>query len=246
MKVAYSSLNYKDALSCSGNRGVTESYPHTPGIDVAGVVAQSVDRRFQEGDEVIFTSYDLGMNTPGGFGRYIRVPADWVVPLPAGLSLPESMVYGTAGFTAVLSVRQFLAEGLTPEGGPVLVMGATGGVGSMSVSILASSGHHVAAVNGLVDEGAHLHEIGAREVLAVDEAADASARPLLKPRWAGAVDTLGGEILATAVKSVRPWGRITCCGNGASHELPLNVYPCILRGATLVGIDCQTAPWTCG
>jgi len=182
------------------------------------------------------------MNTPGGFGQYIRVPADWVVPLPRGLSLRESMVYGTAGFTAALSVHRLLAEGLTPEGGEVLVSGATGGVGSIAVSILARSGFRVVAVNGLVDEKDYLLEIGAGEVISIEEATDSSGKPLLKTRWAGAVDTVGGEILATSVKSVQPWGRVTSCGNIASHELPLNVYPFILRGVSLVGIDSQNCP----
>jgi len=242
VQVAYSSLNYKDVLSCTGNRGVTRTYPHTPGIDAAGVVAESADARFREGEEVIVTSYDLGMNTPGGFGQYVRVPADWVVPLPAGLSLRESMAYGTAGFTAALSVHRLLEGGLDPEAGAVLVTGATGGVGSVAVSLLARAGYRVTAVNGVVDEKAYLLEIGAQEVVGIEEATDTTGKPLLRARWAGAVDTVGGEILATAVKSTAPWGRVTCCGNVASHDLPLNVYPFILRGVSLLGIDSQNCP----
>lgn len=242
VKVAYSSVNYKDVLSCTGNRGVTRTYPHTPGIDAAGRVAESTDARFREGDEVIVTSYDLGMNTPGGYGQYIRVPGDWVVPLPKGLTLRESMSYGTAGFTAALSVHRLLQEGLAPGDGDVLVSGATGGVGSVAISILAKSGYRVTAVNGVVDEGDYLRDLGAREVIGIEEATDRSGKPLLKARWAGAVDTVGGEILATTIKSTDSWGRVTCCGNIASHELPLNVYPFILRGVTLVGIDSQNCP----
>jgi putative YhdH/YhfP family quinone oxidoreductase len=242
VRVLYSSLNYKDVLSCLGNRGVTRKYPHTPGIDAAGVVAESTDERFPEGTEVIVTSYDLGMNTPGGFGQYIRVPSAWVVPLPRGLGLRESMIYGTAGFTAALSVHRLLAEGLAPADGEILVSGATGGVGSIAVSILARSGFRVVAVNGVVDEKDYLLDIGAREVIPIEEATDTSGKPLLTARWAGAVDTVGGKILATSVKSVQPWGRVTSCGNVASHELPLNVYPFILRGVSLVGIDSQNCP----
>ncbi len=242
VKVAYSSLNYKDVLSCTGNRGVTRSYPHTPGIDAAGVVTESSDSRFRKGEEVIVTSYDLGMNTPGGFGQYVRVPAEWVVPLPAGLSLRESMAYGTAGFTAALSVHRLLEGGLEPGKGRVLVSGATGGVGSIAVSLLAKAGYSVTAVNGVVDEKDYLLEIGAAEVIGIDEATDTTGKPLLRARWAGAVDTVGGELLATTVKSTEAWGRVTCCGNVASPDLPLNVYPFILRGVSLLGIDSQNCP----
>ena len=224
VQVMYSSLNYKDVLSATGNRGVTRSYPHTPGIDAAGIVAESADERFNPGDEVIVTSYDLGMNTAGGFGQYIRVPAGWVVPLPQGLSLREAMIYGTAGFTAALSVWQMTDSGIQPEDGDILVSGATGGVGSIAVSILAMSGYAVTAVNGVVDETDYLKSIGARTVISIDEATDTS-RPMLKSRWAGAIDTVGGDILATTIKS--------------SPDLPLNVYPFILRGVRLIGIDSQ-------
>ena len=188
------------------------------------------------------TSYDLGMNTPGGFGEYIRVPAGWVVPLPAGLSLREAMVYGTAGFTAALSVWRMIENGVKPEDGDILVSGATGGVGSIAVSILAQSGYRVVAVNGVVDEADYLKEIGAAEVISIEEAADTSGRPLLKGRWAGGIDTVGGEILATTIKTVNPHGTVTCCGNVASPDLPLTVFPFILRGLTLIGIDSQNCP----
>jgi len=242
IQVHYSSLNYKDALSASGNKGVTRSYPHTPGIDAAGVVAESTDTRFKPGDEIIVTSYDLGMNTAGGFGQYIRVPADWVVPLPANLTLRESMCYGTAGFTAALSVYQLVAHGLTPDQGEVLVSGASGGVGSIAVAILAKIGFTVAAVNGRKDETAFLKALGAQSVISMEEASDRSGRPLLKGRWAGSVDAVGGEILATTIKSLNSNGVVTCCGNVASPDLPINVYPFILRGAILVGIDSQNCP----
>ena len=242
VQVHYSSLNYKDALSASGNRGVTRKYPHTPGIDAAGIVETSDDDRFKTGDEVIVTSYDLGMNTAGGFGQYIRVPADWVVPLPTGMTLREAMCYGTAGFTAGLSVVQLIDHGIGPEDGEVLVSGATGGVGSISVAILAKLGFNVVAVNGLADASDYLTEIGAKRTISIEAATDTSGRPLLKSQWAGSVDTVGGDILATSIKSVNPNGVVTTCGNAASHELPINVYPFILRGAILVGIDSQNCP----
>ncbi len=242
VKVHYSSLNYKDALSASGNKGVTRKYPHTPGIDAAGVVAESDDSAFKPGDEVIVTSYDLGMNIAGGFGQYIRVPAQWVVPLPVGLTLKEAMCYGTAGFTAGLSVFKLVDHGVLPEHGDVLVSGATGGVGGIAVAILAKLGYPVVAVNGLVDESDYLVKIGAQRVISIEEAADQSGRPLLKSQWAGSIDTVGGDILATSIKTVNPHGVVTSCGNVASPELPINVFPFILRGITLVGIDSQNCP----
>ena len=243
VEVHYSSLNYKDALSASGNKGVTRSYPHTPGIDAAGVVAESTDSTFKPGDEVIVTSYDLGMNTAGGFGQYIRVPGQWVVPLPEGLTLREAMCYGTAGFTAALSVYQLTVHGgILPEHGEVLVSGATGGVGSIAVAILSKLGYTVVAVNGLVDESEYLKEIGAQNIISIEEATDQSSRPLLKTRWAGSIDTVGGDILATSIKSVNANGVVTTCGNVASPELPINVYPFILRGVSLIGIDSQNCP----
>lgn len=242
VRVSYSSLNYKDALSASGNKGVTRTYPHTPGIDASGVVVESAVESFKPGDEVIVTSYDLGMNTAGGFGQYIRVPAAWVVPLPAGLSLKEAMNYGTAGFTAALSVYQLVAHGIKPEHGDILVSGATGGVGGIAVAILAKIGYSVVAVNGLVDETDYLQKIGAGRVISIEEASDTSGRPLLKSFYAGSVDTVGGEILATTLKSVNAQGVVTSCGNVASPELPITVFPFILRGVTLVGIDSQNCP----
>ncbi len=242
VQVRYSSLNYKDLLSATGNKGVTRKYPHTPGIDAAGLVVESSGDEFKAGDEVIVTSYDLGMNTDGGFGQYIRVPAAWVVPLPDGLSLRESMAYGTAGFTAGLSVLRLMEHGIAPEDGNILVSGASGGVGSLSVSILSRLGYQVTAVSGRADAAAFLQSLGAAEVIGVKEASDDSGRPLLKGRWAGSVDTVGGEILATTLKSTHLHGAVACCGNVASAELPINVFPFILRGVTLYGIDSQNCP----
>jgi acrylyl-CoA reductase (NADPH) len=242
VEVHYSSLNYKDALSASGNRGVTRKYPHTPGIDAAGVVAQSTDNAFKPGDAVIVTSYDLGMNTAGGFGQYIRVPAGWVVPLPDGMSTREAMCYGTAGFTAAMSVLQLTGHDVRPEHGDILVSGATGGVGSIAVAILAKLGYTVAAVNGKTDRSAYLKSIGAQRIISIEEATDTSGRPLLKGLWAGSIDAVGGDILATTIKSMNINGVVTTCGNVASPDLPINVYPFILRGVILAGIDSQNCP----
>jgi len=237
VRVHYSSLNYKDALSATGNPGVTRQYPHTPGIDAAGLVEASQVDDFQPGDPVIVTSYDLGMNTAGGFGQYIRVPAAWVVPLPEGLTLRESMIYGTAGLTAGLSLQRLVDQGLAPQRGEVLVTGATGGVGSTAVGILAKAGYQVVAATGKTDEASFLTNLGAAEVIHRDEVNDSSSRPLLKGRWAGVIDTVGGDILATAIKSTQYGGSLACCGLVASADLPTTVYPFILRGVSLLGID---------
>lgn len=242
VQVAYSSLNYKDALSATGNRGVTKSYPHTPGIDAAGTVLASHDARFRVGDEVIVTSYDLGMGTPGGFGERIRVPAAWAVPLPAGLTLREAMVLGTAGLTAGLALSALLAHGVAPGGGPVVVTGASGGVGSVAVALLAKLGFEVVASTGT--EAAHdgLRALGAAHVIPRDELAAASERPLLKARFAGAIDSVGGTTLASVVKSLQPRGAAAVCGLVGGAELPLSVYPFILRGVSLLGIDSAECP----
>lgn len=242
VRVLYSSLNYKDALSASGNRGVTRRYPHTPGIDAAGIVEESRNPEFRPGDEVVVCCYDLGMNTPGGLGGYIRVPGAWVMPRPAELSLRRCMMYGTAGFTAAQCVARLVDLPLSPGEGKILVTGATGGVGIMALAMLARLGYRVFAVSGKSEQAALLTGLGAEKVLSREEATDHSGRMMLKGRWAGVVDTVGGPMLATAVKSCRYGGLVTCCGNAASADLPLNVYPFILRGVTLAGIDSAECP----
>ncbi len=242
IRVHYSSVNYKDALSASGNKGVTKNYPHTPGVDAAGVVEDSSVESFRPGDKVIVTGHDLGMDTPGGFGEYVRAPADWVVKLPENMSLKESMIYGTAGFAAALSVYKLTGNGVSPEQGDILVTGAPGGVGSVAVSILVKSGFQVVALNGKIDQREYLLKLGAREVLSVEDAMDKSGRPLLKTLWAGVVDTVGGAILSTAIRSTKYGGTITSCGNAASPDLPLTVYPFILRGVSLLGVETVNCP----
>lgn len=237
INVKYSSLNYKDALSATGNKGVTRKYPHTPGIDAAGIIIESNNKKFKPGENVLITGYDLGMNTSGGFSQYIKVPSEWIVNIPDNLSLRESMIYGTAGFTAALSVYKLVNSGIKPGYGDIVVTGATGGVGSIAVSILAKIGYNVIAVTGKTHEKEFLKNIGAKDVISREEIDDKSGRPLVKGKWAGIIDTVGGNILSTAIKSTKYGGCVTCCGNVASHELSTTVYPFILRGITLFGID---------
>lgn len=237
IRVHYSSLNYKDALSATGNRGVTRNFPHTPGIDAAGVVEESQSAEFSAGDQVVVIGYDLGMNTAGGFGQYIRVPAAWVAKLPAGLSLKESMIYGTAGFTAALSVHKLLTAGVKPEQGQVVVTGATGGVGSVAVGILAQEGFEVVAATGKTDEAEFLKTLGAAEVVDRSEFDDDSGRPMLRGTYAGAVDTVGGNTLATLLKTTQYGGAVTCCGMVAGANFTSSVFPFILRGVSLLGVD---------
>jgi putative YhdH/YhfP family quinone oxidoreductase len=242
IRVQYSSLNYKDALSASGNRGVTKRYPHVPGIDAAGIVEESNSEDFRPGDKVIATGFDLGMNTSGGYGQYIRIPAEWAVHCPQQLSLRESMLYGTAGFTAAQSVDKLINFPVRPEQGKILVSGATGGVGSIAIAILTKLSYRVAAVSGKPEAESFLNQLGAEEIITRQQAANLSGKLLLREKWAGVIDTVGGEILATAIKSTAYGGVITCCGNVASPELPLSVYPFILRGVSLLGIDSAKCP----
>ena len=237
IRVHYSSLNYKDALSAHGNRGVTRHYPHTPGIDAAGIVAASRNASFSEGDAVLVTGFDLGMNTSGGLGAYIRVPADWVIPLPSELSLRDGMIYGTAGFTAAMSIHRLVEHGVTPDKGEILVSGATGGVGSLAVAMLKHLGYSPVAVSGKSTAESFLTMLGASSVISREEAASQADKPILKARWAGVVDTVGGDILSQAIKSTGYGGAVTCCGLVASPQLSLTVFPFILRSVALYGID---------
>ena len=242
VKVSCSSLNYKDALSATGHPGVTRQFPHTPGIDAAGEVLECASGAFVPGDRVIVTGYDLGMETDGGWGGFIRIPAAWAVPLPAGLTEREAMAIGTAGFTAALSVQGLERAGVRPGDGDVLVTGATGGVGSIAVAILARAGYRVVASTGKHDDESFLKNLGAAEVLPRQQLIGGADRPMLKERWAGAVDVVGGETLAAVIKSTRYGGTVTCCGLVGSADLNLNVYPFILRGVSLLGIDSVNCP----
>jgi putative YhdH/YhfP family quinone oxidoreductase len=240
--VEYSSLNYKDALSAIGNPGVTRAYPHTPGIDAAGTVIESSTNFLAPGDAAIVTGYDLGMNTPGGFGQRIRVPSGWAVAMPDGLDARSAMILGTAGFTAALAVDRLEAAGMRPDGGPVLVTGATGGVGSVAVALLARLGYEVHAATGKVSSHQFLVDLGAHEVIWRADLLKGSKRPLLKAVWGGAVDTVGGPILVNAVKALRYGASLAACGLVASPNIPATVFPFILRGVSLLGIDSVEQP----
>ena len=242
VRVRYSSLNYKDALSASGNRGVTRQFPHTPGIDAAGVVEASSVAEFAVGDEVIVTGYDLGMNTAGGFAQYIRIPAAWALKRPQGLSLREAMVLGTAGLTAALCVDKLEQAGVAPEAGPILVTGATGGVGSVAVALLARLGFSVAAATGKASQSEFLKRLGAEQIVPRSVLQEGGERPMLKEQWAGAVDTVGGDILFNVVKSLRYGGSVACCGLTAGVGFKGSVLPFILRGVNLLGVDSVELP----
>lgn len=237
IKTTYSSLNYKDALSSVGNPGVTRKFPHVTGIDVAGVVHQTTSDAFAVGEKVLVTGYDLGMNTDGGHAEFVKVPAAWVARIPDTITDKEIMTFGTAGLTAALSVNELLNNGVKPEDGEVLVTGATGGVGSLAVSILNKIGFTVVAVSGKEEQVDYLKQIGASEVILRDTFNEGAKKPIMAERYAGVVDTVGGDILANALKYIKYDGVATCCGLTASHELNTNVFPFILRGVRLIGID---------
>jgi putative YhdH/YhfP family quinone oxidoreductase len=242
IRVAYSSLNYKDALASQGHPGVVRSFPHIPGIDCAGTVVESAHDEYRPGDEVLVTGYELGAGHWGGYAGFVRVPAAWIVRLPQGLTVRTAMIYGTAGFTAAQCVTAIIERGIAPDRGLVLVTGATGGVGSLAVAILAKLGYHVAAVTGKREQHEWLRGIGARTVLDREDVLDDSNRPLLTARWAAAVDTVGGRPLSTVLRSIEHRGCVAACGMVAGAELSVSVYPFILRGVTLAGIDSAKCP----
>ncbi len=242
VRVRFSSLNYKDALAAGGHPGVVRSFPHVPGIDAAGTVEQSESDQFAPGDEVLITGCSLGAARWGGYARYVRMPAESVVPLPAGLTLRESMIFGTAGFTAAQSVQAIVDRDIDPARGPVVVTGASGGVGSIAVALLAKLGFQVTAVTGKASAHDFLHDLGAAEILSREEVVDTSDAQLLKSRWSAAVDTVGGATLATLLRSTMHRGCVTACGLVGGDDLPLTVYPFILRGVTLAGIDSDKCP----
>lgn len=242
VKVEYSSVNYKDALSAKGLPGVTRNYPHTPGIDASGKVVESSSNDFSAGDEVIVIGFDLGMNTAGGFGEYIRVPAGWAVKAPAGLGIREAMVLGTAGFTAALCIEKLERMGASPADGPVVVTGATGGVGSVAVALLAKSGYEVVASSGKADKHDYLTSLGAASVIGREVLGTENKRPLLATDFAHGVDTVGGETLSNLIKSVKYGGSVSICGLVASPAFTATVLPFILRGVNLLGVDSVELP----
>ena len=242
VRVRYSSLNYKDALSATGNRGVTKRYPHTPGIDACGEVAESRSGAFREGDKVIVTGFDLGMNTPGGFGEYIRVPSSWAVPLPESLSGRQAMSYGTAGLTAAIALERLRDCGLAPEAGPAVVTGATGGVGGFATALLSKMGYEVAAVTGKSESAPYLHALGARSIIARNELSVEEQRPMLHSRWAVCIDTVGGATLSNLIKATGQGGAVAVCGNVAAGDFAGSVYPLILRGVSVLGVDSASYP----
>lgn len=242
IQVTASSLNYKDALACRAHAGIVKTLPHVPGIDCAGRVVESTSPDYCPSDPVLVTGYDLGSGAWGAYSEFIRVPAEWVVRLPANLTADEAMTYGTAGFTAAQCVERIVNHGVTPDDGEIVVTGATGGVGSLAVALLAKLGFTVAAVTGKPEQAPLLRELGATSILARDAVNDATDRPLLKGRWAAAVDTVGGNVLATLLRSTAYRGCVAACGLVAGDQLPLTVYPFILRGVTLYGIDSAKCP----
>jgi putative YhdH/YhfP family quinone oxidoreductase len=242
IEVKYAALNYKDALSANGHKGITRKYPHVPGLDASGVVVHSESDKFRKGDEVIMTSYDFGMNTSGAFQEYVRVPENWPVKLPKGLSLEESMVIGTGGFTAALALYKMEQMGQQPRMGPIAVTGATGGGGSMAVEILALNRYDVIASTGKKTESDYLRELGAKQVVDRDFVNDQSGKPLLAYKWAGAIDTVGDSTLATLLKACNRNGNIAVCGLVQSPELHTTVYPFILNGVNLLGVETAETP----
>lgn len=242
IRTHYSGVNYKDALAATGAGKVIRRFPCVGGVDVSGVVESSLDVRFKAGDQVLVTSYDMGVAHDGGFAEYVRVPADWVVPLPSGLTLFDSMVLGTAGFTAALAIHRLEQNELTPAKGKVIVTGATGGVGSLAVRMLSQLGYHVVALTSKSSETEYLRGLGAKEVLLRSDVDLTSKRPLEKALWAGALDAVGGETLAWLARTVQQDGAIASFGNAGGAELHTTVFPFILRGVKLLGVDSAATP----
>lgn len=237
IRVCYSSINFKDALAATGKGRIIRRFPCVGGIDLSGVVVNSADPRFRPGDPVIATSFDIGVAHHGGYAEYARIPAAWVLPLPAGLSLLDAMALGTAGFTAALGVVRMEHDGLRPENGPVVVTGATGGVGGLAVDMLAGLGYHVVALTGKEGERAYLSDLGAAEVKLRSSIDFAKLRPLEAALWAGAVDSVGGEVLHWLLATMKQAGTVASIGNAQSFNLNTTVFPFILRGVSLLGID---------
>jgi len=242
VRVQFSSLNYKDALAAQAHPGVVRKLPHVPGIDAAGAVAESSDARYKPGDSVVITGYELGAGQWGGWSQYVRVPADWIVPLPSGLSLQETMILGTAGFTAAQCVHAIQLNEVKPGDGEIVVAGSTGGVGCLAVKLLAKLGYAVVAVTGKPQLESRLKEWGASRIIGRADVLNTTDRPMLAAKWAGAVDTVGGDTLATIIRETKPYGVVAACGLVGGANLPLTVHPFILRGVTLAGIGSSLLP----
>lgn len=242
IKVSYSAINYKDGLASIPNGKIVTTYPFIPGIDLAGVVVSSQDPRFREGDEIIATSYEIGVSHYGGYSEYARIPGDWIVPLPENLTLMESMILGTAGITAALSIQRLEDNGLSPEKGKVLVTGATGGVGSLAVSMLSKRGYEVVASTGKIYEYSFLHKLGAKEIISREDVFNGKIKPLDKQIWAAAVDPVGGETLASILSKIQYNGSVAVSGLTGGGSVPTTVFPFILRGINLLGIDSVYCP----
>lgn len=242
IEVHYSSLNYKDAMSASGNKRITKNYPHTPGIDAAGIVISDKSGTFKEGQEVVVFGYDLGMDTAGGLGQMISIPADWAIECPESLTLKEAMIYGTGGLTAALSVQKLEKMGAKPSDGAVAVTGATGGVGSISIAILNHLGYDVIAFSGKPEQSEHLKQLGATEVRHRDTINEIGQKPIGRELWANAIDTVGGDYLANLLKQTKAGGAVTSCGLAAAPEFTMTVMPFITRAVSLLGIDSVYIP----
>ena len=242
IEVHYSSLNFKDAMSATGNKRITRNYPHTPGIDAAGVVVSDKSGTFSAGQEVLVFGYDLGMDTAGGLGQIISIPADWAIECPKSLTLKEAMIYGTGGLTAALSVQKLEKMGAKPSDGPVAVTGATGGVGSISIAILSQLGYEVIAFSGKPEQSDYLKDLGASEVRHRDTINEIGSKPIGRELWANAIDTLGGDYLANLLKQTKAGGAVTSCGLAGGAEFSMTVMPFITRAVSLLGVDSVLIP----
>lgn len=242
IRVTYSSLNYKDALSANGHKGITRNFPHIPGIDAVGHIVSDNSGNYQPGEEVIVTGFDLGMNTHGGLAEFILVPANWVIRKPKSLSELASMQWGTAGLTAAMAVEQLQKNDIYPTNGPILVTGATGGVGMVAIMLLVKLGYSVSALTRKTEQTAFLEELGVKEVIAFEDFMQDSSRALYPQVFAGAIDALGGEVLVKILKSLKNGGAVAACGMANEVNIPMQIYPFILRGAKLLGIYSADAP----